>query len=94
MGDPAVPFWERVNQLIKTRKTTQEDLAKSLGIPFGTYRGWNAYRRLPDVLSGLLIARALGTTVEHLVTGEEPGKPDVADAIRHLDTARDLLQKL
>ena len=47
-------------------------MAKSLGIPFGTYRGWNAYRRLPDVSSGHRIAQALGTTVEYLVSGKHP----------------------
>ena len=72
MDDIAVSFWEQVNQLIKTQKTTQEDLAKSLCIPFGTYRGWNAYKRLPDVSSGLKIAQALNTSVEFLLTGIEP----------------------
>jgi transcriptional regulator with XRE-family HTH domain len=72
MDDLAAPFWERVNQLIKTQKTTQEDLAKSLDIPFGTYRGWNAYKRLPDVSSGHKIAQALNTSVEYLVSGKEP----------------------
>ena len=73
MGDLAVSFWELVNQLIKTNKATQEDLAKSLNIPFGTYRGWNAYKRLPDASSAYHIAKALGTTVEYLVTGEDIG---------------------
>lgn len=72
MDDLAVPFWEQVNQLIKSQKITQEDLAKSIGIPFGTYRGWNAYKRLPDVSSGCKIAQALKTTVEHLITGSHP----------------------
>ena len=72
MDDLAIPFWERVNQLIKTHKTTQEDLAKCLNIPFGTYRGWNAYKRLPDVFSGYRIAQEFGTTIDFLLTGIEP----------------------
>ena len=47
-------------------------MAKSLGIPFGTYRGWNAYKRLPDVSAGHHIAQALGVTVEYLVSGNNP----------------------
>ncbi len=84
MDDLATPFWEQVNQLIKSQKTTQEDLAKGIGIPFGTYRGWNAYKRLPDVVSALKIAKALGTTVEYLVTGESPSNTEQIAYIKRL----------
>jgi SOS-response transcriptional repressor LexA len=86
MDDLAASFWEQVNQLIKTQKITQEDLAKSLGIPFGTYRGWNAYKRFPDISSGYKIAQALKTTVEFLVTGKPPeGIPvDVLETARKI----------
>ena len=69
-------------------------MAKSLGIPFGTYRGWNAYRRLPDVSSGHRIAQALGVTVEYLVSGKDPEKPDTAGLVKQAETLLDGLKKL
>ncbi|MDR2972726.1 MAG: hypothetical protein LBU83_12520 [Bacteroidales bacterium] len=86
MNELAISFWEQVNQLIKTQKTTQKDLAKSLNIPFGTYRGWNAYKRLPDVYSGSQIAQALKTTVEYLLTGKSPEgiPPEILETARKI----------
>ena len=91
MDDLAASFWEQVNQLLKTQRITQEDLAKNLDIPFGTYRGWNAYKRLPDVSSGYKIAEALDTTVDYLLTRKPPeGIPpiilDIAKKIVALPT--------
>jgi transcriptional regulator with XRE-family HTH domain len=94
MHDEAAPFWKRVNQLIKASKITQADISKACGIPFGTFHGWIAYKRLPDVLSAYRIAKALNTTVEHLCTGERPGKPETAPLIAHAQALLDGLKRL
>ena len=78
-------YWERVKALIKSRNTTQEGLAKTCGIPFHTLQGQIVKNRLPNTFDGYKIASALGTTVEHLVTGKEPQKetkiPDDLQAV-------------
>lgn len=67
----AKTFWNNVKPLIKQRNKTQESLAAELNIPFGTFQGWIAKSILPDVVSAYKIARALGVSVEYLVTGKE-----------------------
>jgi transcriptional regulator with XRE-family HTH domain len=65
-------FWNRVKQLIKSNMTTQEAVCLQLGISIGTMRGWITHSRLPDAEQAQLIAQALHTSVEYLVTGKEP----------------------
>ena len=69
-------FWQRVKAEIKRQNTTQEWVARRAGIILGSFRGWIAKDRLPDVKDGVAIAGALGVTVEYLLTGE---KNDIAD---------------
>ena len=64
-------FWSNVKPLIKTCGLTQSKLAETCNIPFGTFQGWIAKSVLPDVVSAFKIAKALNTSVEYLVTGEE-----------------------
>ncbi|MDR1249029.1 MAG: XRE family transcriptional regulator [Treponema sp.] len=90
----AETFWANVNQLIKEQKTTQETLASDIGTPFGTFRGWNFYNRLPDAVSAYRIAQALNTSVECLVTGKDPSKPDTAPLVAHAQALLDGLKKL
>jgi transcriptional regulator with XRE-family HTH domain len=87
-------FWANVNRLIKEQKTTQETLAATIGTPFGTFRGWNFYNRLPDAISAYRIAQALNTSVEYLVSGVEPGKPDTEPLIAQAQALLDGLKKL
>jgi transcriptional regulator with XRE-family HTH domain len=87
-------FWSRVNQLIKSQKTKQEIIASSCSISIQTFRGWITKKRFPNAPETYRIAQALGVTVEYLVTGADPAKPDVSDAIRHIETALDGLKKL
>jgi transcriptional regulator with XRE-family HTH domain len=74
----AKTFWGNVNPLIKSRKTTQRAVSEEIGISLGTFQGWVARDTLPDAVSALKIAQALGTTVEYLVTGKSP-EPSAAD---------------
>lgn len=72
MSDLADYFWERVNTLIKSKKTKQQDLAEACGLSYQTFRGWITRGTYPDALQTVKIANYLGTSVEYLVTGMQP----------------------
>ena len=67
----AKTFWGNVKPLIKSQKITQQGLAEIIDVPFFTVQSWISKDRLPDVVSAYKIARALGVSVEYLVTGKE-----------------------
>jgi transcriptional regulator with XRE-family HTH domain len=65
-------FFERLKVEIKANKMTIKDVVDQAGLTKGTY---NTYRRrglLPRADEATIMAKALNTTVEYLVTGEEP----------------------
>ena len=66
-----IPFWERVKKQIRAHKISQEKLASRLGINYYTFRSWIYYNRIPDIVTGLYMAAALGVTVEYLATGHD-----------------------
>jgi hypothetical protein len=87
-------FWSQVKSLIDAQNTSQEWVASKAEINFGTMKQQIHHNRLPDAVSAQRIAAALGTSVEYLVTGQEPGKPDTAPVIQKLESALDDLKKL
>jgi transcriptional regulator with XRE-family HTH domain len=94
MDTNADSFWKRVNTLIKSQKTKQEAVAEQCNINYQTLRGWVTNHRFPDGNETYRIAAALGTTVEYLVTGKNPGKPDASKALKHLEAVQDFLKNL
>jgi transcriptional regulator with XRE-family HTH domain len=94
MDTNADSFWKRVNTLIKSQKTKQEVVAEKCGINYQTFRGWITNHRFPGGDETYWIAAVLGTTVEYLVTGENPGKPDTTKALKHLEAVQDFLKNL
>jgi transcriptional regulator with XRE-family HTH domain len=94
MEDDVVSFWKRVNSHIKSRKTKQEALASECNISYQTFRGWITNKRYPSTPETYRIAQALHTSVEYLVTGEDPGKPDTTEALEHLEAVQDFLKSL
>lgn len=64
-------FWNNVNNLIKSQKSTQDILCKQTGISINTLRGWISKGVLPRTDEAVKIATALHTSVEYLVTGKE-----------------------
>ena len=46
------------------------DFAEYIDIKSGTFRNWVCYGILPDVVTGVKIANALGVTVDYLVYGK------------------------
>lgn len=71
LNENAEPFWERVKELIKINSTTQEWLAGQCDVSLGMVKSWIFNKRLPDAAQAVRIAKALQTSVEYLVTGED-----------------------
>ena len=67
----ATDFWNRVNFLIRTQNKTQSGLSLECGLNQRRIQNLSASSRIPDVFEGVKIARALGVSVEYLVTGED-----------------------
>lgn len=63
-------FYERVKKLVKANNLSLIPLLDSLGLTYETYRGQRRHNNLPRADEAVKIAKALGTTVEYLVTGE------------------------
>lgn len=53
------------------------DVSKETGITKSTFTDWKKGKSKPNADKVLLIAKVLGTTVEYLMTGEEPEKPEI-----------------
>ena len=66
-------FWERVNSLIKQHNTTQSAISVQCGMNPRRLQNLSGGNRLPDCFEAVLIAKALNTTVEYLVTGNSTG---------------------
>jgi len=62
-------FWTRLKEEIKAKNTTQEWIARKVGVPFGTFRKWLNRKTYPNIQIGHEIAELLGTSVEYLLTG-------------------------
>lgn len=84
-------FWLRVNGLLTKHGMTKQDLARATGINYGTLtnKSSGATYVFPNVEASHAIADALGTTVEYLMTGEEPPPRHTSydDIIARLDIA-------
>ena len=64
-------FWLRTNSLIKALNKTQRGLALECGFTERRIETLSSNNRSPDVIEAVKIAKALNTTVEYLVTGEQ-----------------------
>lgn len=64
-------FWAKTNSLIKERKTTQRAVSKTCGLAERRIETMVSTKRLPNIFIGCHIAKALGVTVEYLVTGAD-----------------------
>lgn len=65
-------FYENVKKLVKINNLTLRTFIESLGINYDTYNGQKRLGNLPRADEAVKIAKALNTSVEYLVTGEEP----------------------
>ncbi len=65
-------FYDNVKKLVKKNNLTLRAFIESLGINYDSYNSCKKYSNLPRADEAVKIAKALDTSVEFLVTGEEP----------------------
>lgn len=70
--EEAAFFWKTVKALIKENHITQDILCDICHFPISTFKHWIFKSIFPDALQTYKIAKALNTSVEYLVTGQEP----------------------
>ena len=89
----------QIMELRKARGMTQGALGERLGVTFQAVSKWERGETLPDTAILVDLADALGTTVDFILTGQEPaigGKRPVtveqmAEGVRCIGTMRELL---
>jgi transcriptional regulator with XRE-family HTH domain len=67
----ATDVWKNIKSEIKRSKSTQKILAEKTGISLGNLQQQIHHKRIPDAIEIFIIAKALHTSVEHLISGEE-----------------------
>lgn len=82
-------FYEKVKKLVKTNNLNLRNFIESLGINYSSYNSCKQYGNLPRADEAVKIAKALNTTVEFLVTGE-----DNNSAAKELETLKSKLREL
>ena len=87
-------FWDNVKRLVKEQKTTQAKLAEDCGISFRNLQNQISRNIFPQVDDASKIAQALGVTVDYLITGKDPSKPDISGTINKIESALEDLKKL
>lgn len=73
------PVVERILEAAKQAGLDQKDLAKRIGVRQPTITEWKKGTTSSYTKYIVQIAEVTGTTVEHLLTGEEKEKPTVQD---------------
>lgn len=89
----AKDYWSRALPLIRERGYTQQSFSIKCGFTRRRIETLIARSRFPEANESEAIAAELGTTNTYLVTGKDPAKPDVSEAIRHIEIALDDLKK-
>ena len=86
----AVAFWNRVDKLWQDRSL--KDFSASTGIDCVLLLNWRTKKRLPSLEHACSIAKVLSTTIEFLITGEDPGAlPErINDIVQRLQVADDV----
>jgi transcriptional regulator with XRE-family HTH domain len=86
-------FWKRVDELrARSRYTTMKDLAEDSGLDYVHVKNQRSDNRLPKIEDACKLSKALYTSVEFLVTGEDPATlPDhIRDIVNRLLIADDV----
>ena len=65
-------LWDRIRGEIEAQKTTQEWVARQIGVRADLFRRWLSRKTMPNADQVVGIAEALGTSVEYLVKGIRP----------------------
>ena len=62
-------------ELLKARNMTAADVTRITGISSTVFSEWKKGKSVPKADKLILVAKALGTSVEYLLTGEKPDIP-------------------
>lgn len=62
-----MPFGENLKKLREEKGLTQGQLAKEIGVKQPMVAQYERYMKVPSIITGVEIAKALGTTCEELV---------------------------
>ena len=62
-----MPFGENLKKLREEKGLTQGQLAKKIGVKQPMVAQYERYMKVPSIITGVEIAKALGTTCEELV---------------------------
>lgn len=76
-------FYDRVKELVKQRQIPLLSFLQSLNINYDTYKSAKRLNNYPRVNEVVVIAKALNTTVEYLVTGEHNGADKELRELKH-----------
>ena len=71
MKNDAMIFWERVDNLVKSKRITLKQLCADYGLVYGTIMQNKARKILPSLLITKGLSKALNKSLDYLVTGEE-----------------------
>ena len=66
----AKQFWNRVDELLYSKRTTMSELSKTTGINYGTIAAQRTRMNLPKADQIRTIASFLDVSVEYLLTGD------------------------
>ncbi len=77
-------FWARVDIERERLGITRKELSRLTGISKNTIETWNARLTIPAGDKCLLISKALGVSIEYLLTGEELSLPDDDPVIQEI----------
>lgn len=87
-----IDFWQRFDMQIKTLALTKKEVAAIAGISYGTFINYSTNNRLPKTEEAAKIAKAIGTSVEFLVFGEEPEIEENSTQV-HLPSGRTIISE-
>ena len=82
-------FVERIDELLKEKNLSRNDLNSAIGLPKNIIAQWKIRETIPAADVAVKIADYLETSVEYLVTGEE--KKDKGEII--LSDLQELIDK-
>jgi transcriptional regulator with XRE-family HTH domain len=76
---PSETIGERLQRLRQAAGFSQSQLAKAADVPVGTLRNWEQGRRVPLLDAAGRLAKALGVSVDALVSDASAVSPAVAE---------------
>lgn len=84
-------FWERAEALRKRLDLTQRQLSRRMGVNDRSVETWVQRNTMPNADQACIIAKALGTTVEFLVTGDDSVEAVEDRSIRLLEPVSEIV---